>query len=180
MLGWNKHARLIKVQSLDISQCWNILSTSIIVSLSVKSLDSCPPTSQVDPFQTPMGHDNPLGCQHCHPAAPISPLLSVHVWSTKNAGPINVRVIYFTLIFLGFFFVPLLCHFCGTYCRSHILLDPVTNFWKCPKRGYKIICLNFQIKSNQLKLNLKIWNLAWWSIGTHIFCCCKYTEFGLN
>ena len=48
----------------------------------------------------------------------------------------------------------------------HIILDPVTEFWKCPKKGFnKIICWNFFYQIH--KLNLNILNMAWWSIGTN-------------
>ena len=49
----------------------------------------------------------------------------------------------------------------------HILSDPVTDFWKCPKKmGFKkIICWHFL--SDPQKLNLNILNMAWWSIGTN-------------
>ena len=137
----NKHARLVKVQSLEISQCWNILSARNISSHSVKVLTHLS-FSQVVPFQTPMGHDNTLGCQHCHPAAPISPLLSVHVWSTKNAGPINVRVISFTLIFLGLFFfcsfvAPLVGHTVEALMDVHMFLVLNSDFCKNSKNRYK-------------------------------------------
>ena len=48
----------------------------------------------------------------------------------------------------------------------HILSDPVKDFWKCPKKGFKkIICGHFL--SDPRKLNLNILNMAWWSIGTN-------------
>ena len=50
----------------------------------------------------------------------------------------------------------------------HILSDPVTDFWKCPKKGFKNYLLAF-FKLDPQKLNLKILNLAWWSIGTNNF-----------
>ena len=57
----------------------------------------------------------------------------------------------------------------------HILLDPVKDFWKCPKRGFKKIKFVFFLSDPQ-KLNLNILNIAWWSIGKKIFFC-RYTEF---
>ena len=48
----------------------------------------------------------------------------------------------------------------------HILSDPVTDFWKCPKLFLGIFL------SEPQKLNLNILNMAWWSIGN-----CRYTEF---
>ena len=48
----------------------------------------------------------------------------------------------------------------------HILLDPVKDFWKCPKKGFKkIMFLHFL--SDPQTLNLNILNMAWWSIGTN-------------
>ena len=47
----------------------------------------------------------------------------------------------------------------------HILLDPVKDFWKCPKKGLHILFGHFL--SDPQKLNLNILNIAWWSIGTN-------------
>ena len=48
----------------------------------------------------------------------------------------------------------------------HILSDPVTYFWKCPKKGLKKIFVGIFLSDPQ-KLNLNILNMAWWSIGTN-------------
>ena len=51
--------------------------------------------------------------------------------------------------------------------RSHdILLDPVKDFWKCPKKGFKKIIFEHFL-SDPPKVNLNILNMAWWSIGTN-------------
>ena len=47
----------------------------------------------------------------------------------------------------------------------HILSDPVTDFWKCPKKGLKKLVGIFL--SDPQKFNLNILNMAWWSIGTN-------------
>ena len=46
----------------------------------------------------------------------------------------------------------------------HILLDPVTYFWKCPKKGFKKKLVGIFLSDPQ-KFNLNILNMAWWSIG---------------
>ena len=48
----------------------------------------------------------------------------------------------------------------------HILSDPVTDFWKCPKKWLKKIFVGIFLSDPQ-KLNLNILNMAWWSIGTN-------------
>ena len=48
----------------------------------------------------------------------------------------------------------------------HILLDPVTDFWKCPKKGFKQIFVGIFLSDPQ-KFNLNILNMAWWSIDTN-------------
>ena len=48
----------------------------------------------------------------------------------------------------------------------HILLDPVKDFWKCPKKGFKKI-ISWHFLSDPQKLNLNILNMAWWSMGTN-------------
>ena len=48
----------------------------------------------------------------------------------------------------------------------HILLDPVKDFWKCPKKGFKKYIVGHFLSDPQ-KLNLNILYMAWWSIGTH-------------
>ena len=48
----------------------------------------------------------------------------------------------------------------------HILSDPVTDFWKCPKKGFKKIIVGHFLSDPQ-KLNLNILNMAGWSIGTN-------------
>ena len=56
----------------------------------------------------------------------------------------------------------------------HILKDPVTDFLEVPpkRKGFKKIVVDIfdQGGSNWIqKNNLKIWNLAQWSIGLNIF-----------
>ena len=48
----------------------------------------------------------------------------------------------------------------------HILSDPVKDFWKCPKKGFKKNYL-LAFLSDPQKLNLNILNIKWWSIGTN-------------
>ena len=50
----------------------------------------------------------------------------------------------------------------GLFLKLHILLDPVKDFWKCPKKGFKKYVLAFFYQEK--KLNLNILNMAWWSI----------------
>ena len=47
----------------------------------------------------------------------------------------------------------------------HILLDPVKEFWMCPKKGFNKLFLGIFYQIH--KLNLNILNMAWWSIGTN-------------
>ena len=47
----------------------------------------------------------------------------------------------------------------------HILSDPVKDFWKCPKKGFKKNVWHFL--SDPQKLNLNILNIEWWSFGTN-------------
>ena len=51
----------------------------------------------------------------------------------------------------------------------HILSDPVADFWKCPKKGFKKLFIGIFLSDPQ-KPNLNILNMAWWPIGTnHVF-----------
>ena len=48
----------------------------------------------------------------------------------------------------------------------HILSDPVNDFWKCPKKGFKKNIV-WHFLSDPQKLNLNILNIEWWSFGTN-------------
>ena len=48
----------------------------------------------------------------------------------------------------------------------HILSDPVKDFWKFLKKGFKEIIFGHFLSDPQ-KLNLNILNMACWSIGTN-------------
>ena len=48
----------------------------------------------------------------------------------------------------------------------HILSDPVKDFWKCPKKGFKNFFF-WHFLSDPQKLILNILNIEWWSFGTN-------------
>ena len=50
-------------------------------------------------------------------------LLEAGILSRRPPGPINVKsILYSNISWNLYFFVPLLRHFCGTYCKYHSLL----------------------------------------------------------